>query len=165
MHRRFDALLKTYEQFAELVLHTIRVDIRCRVIHYLDQAVRHVSDDSLIINSSRSIFFKGNYRIDREVGEPDPRIVELNSDLSNCDEAISSALPERERKRDRDLAFPDGYVTPFSVIIIKRVKKTNLSRPSLSLSLAIADVACGITQKSRRENCCVRKRNARNANG
>lgn len=42
-YRRFQALLKTYDQLAEAILHTIRIDIRCRAIHYLDSAMRHVS--------------------------------------------------------------------------------------------------------------------------
>lgn len=40
--RRFQALLKTYEQLAEIILHSIRIDVRCRTIHYLDAAMRHV---------------------------------------------------------------------------------------------------------------------------
>jgi len=43
MTRRFQALLKTYEQLAELVLNTIRIDVRCRAIHYLESSMRHVS--------------------------------------------------------------------------------------------------------------------------
>ena len=42
-HRRFHALLKTYEQLLELILHTIRIDVRCRVAHYLKLAMHHVS--------------------------------------------------------------------------------------------------------------------------
>ena len=42
-HRRFHALLKTYDQLSELILHTIRIDVRCRVAHYLNLAMRHVS--------------------------------------------------------------------------------------------------------------------------
>jgi exocyst complex component 4 len=44
-HRRFHALLQTYDQLAEFILYTIRMDVRCRVIHYLDLALRHVSLD------------------------------------------------------------------------------------------------------------------------
>jgi exocyst complex component 4 len=42
MALRFQALLKTYDQLAEVILHTIRIDMRCRTIHYLDAAMRHV---------------------------------------------------------------------------------------------------------------------------
>ena len=40
--RRFGALLKTYTQLAEIILHTIRIEVRCRTIYYLDAAFRHV---------------------------------------------------------------------------------------------------------------------------
>ncbi|KAI0068285.1 hypothetical protein BV25DRAFT_1793562 [Artomyces pyxidatus] len=76
MALRFHALLKTYEQLSELILHTIRIDIRCRGAHYLDLALRH-----------------GNYRIDREVGEPDPHVIDLNIELGEFDDIISTALP------------------------------------------------------------------------
>jgi hypothetical protein len=40
---RFDALMRTYEQLAEYVLATLRIDTRCRTIHFLDLAMRRVS--------------------------------------------------------------------------------------------------------------------------
>ena len=40
--RRFDALMKTYEQLAEYVLASLRIDTRCRTIHFLDLAMRRV---------------------------------------------------------------------------------------------------------------------------
>lgn len=43
--RRFGALLKTYTQLAEIILHTIRIEVRCRTIFYLDAAFRHVGAD------------------------------------------------------------------------------------------------------------------------
>lgn len=42
LRRRYDALLKAYEQLAELVIHTIRVEMRCRIVHFLDLAMRKV---------------------------------------------------------------------------------------------------------------------------
>jgi hypothetical protein len=47
--RRFDALLKTYEQLAEMVLFTFRTDIRCQAIHYLNLSIRRVSNSVLIL--------------------------------------------------------------------------------------------------------------------
>jgi hypothetical protein len=41
--RRFQALLKTYDQLSTLILDTIRIDLRCRTIHYLDAAMQDVS--------------------------------------------------------------------------------------------------------------------------
>ncbi|KAI0249495.1 Sec8 exocyst complex component-specific domain-containing protein [Lactifluus subvellereus] len=81
MALRFHALLKTYDQLSELILHTIRIDVRCRVAHYLDLAIRH-----------------GNYRIDREIGEPDPHIIDLNSELGEYHDIVSSTLPPQEQK-------------------------------------------------------------------
>lgn len=40
---RFDAIMKTYDQLAELTLSTIRIDVRCRVMHYLDSGIQSVS--------------------------------------------------------------------------------------------------------------------------
>ncbi|KAE9408284.1 hypothetical protein BT96DRAFT_962930 [Gymnopus androsaceus JB14] len=80
MSLRFHALLKTYEQLSELILHTIRVDVRCRAMYYLDLAMR------------------GNYFLDGEAGEPDPHIIDLNNDLSECDNLISPNLPPIARQ-------------------------------------------------------------------
>ncbi|KAI0080371.1 hypothetical protein K474DRAFT_1590049 [Panus rudis PR-1116 ss-1] len=86
MALRFQALHKTYEQLSEVILHTIRVDIRCRVMHYLDLALREASS------------YFGNYHIDVEASEPDPYIADLNTELSKCDDFASTALPEAERR-------------------------------------------------------------------
>ncbi|KAI0801047.1 Sec8 exocyst complex component-specific domain-containing protein [Fomes fomentarius] len=75
------ALHLTYVQLAELIIYTIRIDVRCRVIHHLDLALRH-----------------GIYRIEREAGEPDPHIIDLNSELGNSEACLTSTLPDVERK-------------------------------------------------------------------
>ncbi|PIL31730.1 hypothetical protein GSI_06434 [Ganoderma sinense ZZ0214-1] len=87
MTMRFQALHMTYVQLAELIIYTIRIDIRCRVIHHLDLALRHLTLDS-----------KGIYRIEREAGEPDPHVVDLNTELGNCDACLGSTLPDVQRK-------------------------------------------------------------------
>ncbi|KAI0654199.1 Sec8 exocyst complex component-specific domain-containing protein [Cubamyces menziesii] len=81
MALRFQALHQTYVQLAELILYTIRIDIRCRVIHHLDLALRH-----------------GIYRIEREAAEPDPHIIDLNTELGNCDASLTTTLPDLQRK-------------------------------------------------------------------
>ncbi|KIO33872.1 hypothetical protein M407DRAFT_65131 [Tulasnella calospora MUT 4182] len=81
MALRYEALLKTYEQLAELVIHTIRIEIRCRIIHFLDLAMR-----------------QGNYQLDHEPGEPDPHVIDLNSDLAACEDCTTLSLPEREKR-------------------------------------------------------------------
>jgi exocyst complex component 4 len=42
MALRFQALLRTYELLAELVLCTVRVDVRCRTIFHLDLTMKNV---------------------------------------------------------------------------------------------------------------------------
>jgi len=78
MALRFDALVKTYEQLAALIAYTVRVDIRCRVISYLEVTMRH-----------------GNYLIQQEAGEPDSHILDLNAELSALDVAVSSTVSNR----------------------------------------------------------------------
>ncbi|KXN85672.1 putative exocyst complex component sec8 [Leucoagaricus sp. SymC.cos] len=80
MALRFQALLKTYEQLSGLILDTLRIDLRCRAIYYLEAAMRH-----------------GNYALTYEVTEPDPYIVDLNTDLVQCDDITSTSLPLKER--------------------------------------------------------------------
>jgi len=81
MALRFDALLRTYEQLAEMVLFTLRTDIRCRAIHYLSLSIR-----------------RGNYQLEHEPIEPDPHVVELNIEIGKCDDASVASLPEKDRR-------------------------------------------------------------------
>jgi exocyst complex component 4 len=46
MALRFQALLKTYDLLAELIICTIRVDVRCRTIYHLDLTMKSVSASS-----------------------------------------------------------------------------------------------------------------------
>ncbi|KAI6136490.1 hypothetical protein F5141DRAFT_1074987 [Pisolithus sp. B1] len=80
MAMRFSALQKTYTQLAEIILHTIRIEVRCRTMYHLHAAFR-----------------LGNYQIDHEVGELDPYIVELNTELSKIDEHVISTLLKEEQ--------------------------------------------------------------------
>ncbi|KAF8898925.1 exocyst complex component sec8 [Infundibulicybe gibba] len=80
MSFRFQALLKTYNQLSELILHTIRIDIRCRSIYYLNSALR-----------------QGDYSIEYEAGEPDPHTTDLNTELGQCHDLASIHLPGKER--------------------------------------------------------------------
>ncbi|KAI6047781.1 exocyst complex component sec8 [Pisolithus marmoratus] len=80
MAMRFSALQRTYTQLAEMILHTIRIEVRCRTMYHLDAAFR-----------------LGNYQIDHEVGEPDRYIVDLNAELSKIDECVISTLLKEEQ--------------------------------------------------------------------
>ena len=39
---------------------------------------------------------QGNYNLEREASEPDPHIVDLNIELTNCEGHLSTAVGERE---------------------------------------------------------------------
>ncbi|GAA6007556.1 hypothetical protein JCM10207_006385 [Rhodosporidiobolus poonsookiae] len=81
MTRPFEALLKAYRQLANIVLYTLRLEIRLRTMHFLDKATRD-----------------GVYQLQEDIQEPDPSVVDLNSDLAECDEVAAGTLGEGERK-------------------------------------------------------------------
>ncbi|GAA5911557.1 hypothetical protein JCM5296_007207 [Sporobolomyces johnsonii] len=81
MTRPFEALLKSYRQLADVVLFTLRLEIRLRTMHYLDKATRD-----------------GVYQLAEDIQEPDPSVVDLNGDLAECDECAAGTLGESERK-------------------------------------------------------------------
>jgi exocyst complex component 4 len=41
---------------------------------------------------------QGNYATDFEPGEPDPHIIDLNTELGQCDDFVSTTIPKRERE-------------------------------------------------------------------
>ncbi|KAG8745910.1 hypothetical protein FRC10_006714 [Ceratobasidium sp. 414] len=79
---RFDAIIKTYDQLAELTLSTIRIDVSSITSSPFD--AEPTSQE--------------NYRIDQECTEPDPFVQDLNASLVACDDAIIGVLPETERR-------------------------------------------------------------------
>ncbi|BGP39395.1 exocyst subunit [Rhodotorula kratochvilovae] len=81
MTRPFEDLLSSYRQLANMVLFTLRLEIRLRAMHYLDKATRD-----------------GVYQLAEDIQEPDPSVVDLNSDLAECDEIAAGTLAEPQRK-------------------------------------------------------------------
>lgn len=45
--------------------------------------------------------------IDHEAGEPDPQVIDLNTDLGLCEEFFSTTLPEREQRYVNLIMSPD----------------------------------------------------------
>ena len=41
---------------------------------------------------------QGNYCPEREVGEPDPHIIDLNLELAELDDIVASTVPENEQQ-------------------------------------------------------------------
>ncbi|BFZ61179.1 exocyst subunit [Saitoella coloradoensis] len=76
---RFDALLATYDQLAESVLLTLRIEMRLHVTYHIELALTD-----------------GNYSLDEKTVEPDPHVSDLNADLVLLDERLSGALPNWE---------------------------------------------------------------------
>lgn len=81
MVKPFDALIDSYQQLADMVLFTLRLEIRLRTMHYLDKATRD-----------------GVYQLQEDILEPDPSVVDLNSDLAECDELVGHAFVPRSRR-------------------------------------------------------------------
>ncbi|RHZ59662.1 hypothetical protein Glove_362g4 [Diversispora epigaea] len=81
MANRLDALLATFQQLAEQCLFTLRVELRCHAMYYLDLATR-----------------EGNYQLDYEAYEPDPYVLALNAGMVKFEDIISVNLPLLERR-------------------------------------------------------------------
>lgn len=56
-----------------------------------------------------TFLIQGNYQVDHEVGEPDPYIVDLNSELSNFDEFTATTLLKNEQK-SVEFSYSDHYL-------------------------------------------------------
>lgn len=66
---RYEALPKTCERLCQVILFTMRLELRVRTIHYIDLAIS-----------------EGNYLVEDAAVEPDPHIVDLNAELASCDD-------------------------------------------------------------------------------
>ncbi|KAK6906905.1 hypothetical protein I203_100894 [Kwoniella mangroviensis CBS 8507] len=75
MAQRYEAIIQTYEQLAEMVLNTIRLEIRCRVICNLGASTR-----------------KGDFRLESEALEPDPDVLDLNGSLMEIEEIAERTI-------------------------------------------------------------------------
>lgn len=85
LHRSFDNIVSSYEEFAGTVLLTLHMEVRCRVVQSLGVA----------LSPETAPYVLG----DQEIKEPDPQILSLNSELVAYDETIVRFL------RDRETAF------------------------------------------------------------
>lgn len=82
-----------------------------------------------------TFLIQGNYQIDHEVGEPDPYIVDLNSELSDFDEFTSTTLLKKEQKSVK-LSCPNDYpqlttVTQFRILWSGRLGRTSAGQQRL----------------------------------
>ncbi|KEY73374.1 hypothetical protein S7711_01487 [Stachybotrys chartarum IBT 7711] len=77
----FDSIVSSYEELANTALLTLHMEIRCRIVH------------SLAIALSPAV---APYLLEQEVREPDPQILNLNSELVLFDETIVRFLRDKE---------------------------------------------------------------------
>ncbi|WVR04091.1 hypothetical protein IAU60_001090 [Kwoniella sp. DSM 27419] len=75
MAQRYEAIIQTYEQLAEMVLNTIRLEIRGRVLCNLGAALR-----------------TGDFRLESEAFEPDPDVLDLNHSLMDIEEIAERTI-------------------------------------------------------------------------
>ncbi|PWZ02329.1 hypothetical protein BCV70DRAFT_157446 [Testicularia cyperi] len=77
---RYRALPDVYRHLSSLILITIRLEVRLRIIAYLQLSVSEVS-----------------YVVNDTAVEPAPHIVDLNGELANLDDILSSTLPPQQK--------------------------------------------------------------------
>ncbi|KAI0216777.1 exocyst subunit [Massospora cicadina] len=109
MTSHFDSLLGKFNRLADLCLITLRIELRCHTMYYLDLAVR-----------------EGNYYLPPTAPlSPDAYVVALNSDLAICEESLHDHLtPE-------DLRFVFDMLASFMArVLISADNVRNLGRMS-----------------------------------
>lgn len=78
---RFQGLPTTFQALSNLVLFTLREELRIRTAYYLSLAVTD-----------------GNYTLDEVTLEPDPHVVDLNAELVSCDDVFADTLSDADRR-------------------------------------------------------------------
>ncbi len=74
----FDGVVNSYQELAATALFTLHFEIRCRVIDYVAHS------------------FRGSYRLEQPINEPESNILALNANLVSYDECITRYLREQE---------------------------------------------------------------------
>lgn len=80
MAQRFEAIIQTFEQLAEMILNTLRLEARCRVM----------------CNLSAS-FAKGDFFLESEALEPDTDTVDLAARLVEFDRLTQHTLSDSDK--------------------------------------------------------------------
>ncbi|KAJ1909211.1 exocyst subunit [Tieghemiomyces parasiticus] len=76
---RLDQLWDRHRTLATSCLVTLRIEMRCRCLYYLELATR-----------------EGNYGLEEESQEPDQYVQTFNADLIMCEELLAKSLPKDE---------------------------------------------------------------------
>ena len=89
--RQFDELIGSYTSLAQTTLFTIRLELRCHVIYFLNQTIK-----------------EGNFGLTEdevEEEELDPTIIELCKDLVSFEDLLSTTLQPIESTSSPSLLF------------------------------------------------------------
>jgi exocyst complex component 4 len=95
--RQFDTLLASYESLAQTTLFTIRLELRCHVVYFLDQTIREGS------------FGLTEDEVEEE--DLDPTIVELCKDLVSYEDLLSTTLQSKESTFSPSPPYPHTQIT------------------------------------------------------
>ncbi|KAF2142836.1 uncharacterized protein K452DRAFT_286461 [Aplosporella prunicola CBS 121167] len=76
----FDGVVNSYHELAGAILQTLHLEVRYHVLYHVNQC------------------FKGTYRLDQIFGEPDPEVLQLNSELSEIDEEVLGQLQKQQHR-------------------------------------------------------------------
>ncbi|KAL2268674.1 hypothetical protein VTJ83DRAFT_3520 [Remersonia thermophila] len=79
----FDSIITSYTSLATTALLTLHAEVRCRILQSLHTA----------LSPSKT----APYLLDQDVSDPDPQILELNSEMVAFDETTSRVLQRRDR--------------------------------------------------------------------
>ncbi|KAN0063376.1 exocyst subunit [Thecaphora frezii] len=81
MAARYEALPNVYRHLSNVILFTLRIELRVRVLYHLGQAVS-----------------EGNYVLNDTAIEPSPHIVDLNAEIAHLDDILSDTLTSEQRR-------------------------------------------------------------------
>ncbi len=110
-HRRFTGAYTYPDALARCSRHTnssqslfwIQLELTSGVGLYIILIRHYVMRVSWLFNFRTRLLIlllQGNYSMEQEAGEPDPHVIDLNNELGECDEFLSTSLPETARRQD-----------------------------------------------------------------
>ncbi|KAH6571183.1 hypothetical protein BASA50_005377 [Batrachochytrium salamandrivorans] len=133
MAKRFNSLSVSFKKISEMCIFSLRIELRCHSMYYLDLALR-----------------EGNYMSEDTNPVPDPYISMLNLDLSSAEEVVAAALPMRKTRFLFDgLGEVMAQVLIFNLRYIRTVNKNGvmrLVRNVQSLQQNLTNLACAHQQ-------------------
>ncbi|OWZ70298.1 hypothetical protein AYX14_04331 [Cryptococcus neoformans] len=141
MAQRYQAIIQTYEQLAEMVVNAIRLEIRCRVMCNIGASMQ-----------------KGDFRLESEALEPDSDILDLNTSLIEFEELAQRTIsPDDHSFIFRALgqlvdhcliAYASKYVNGVNAAGVRKIKRNILSLQQTLRGIAAASEQGVLTRAS-----------------